>query len=91
MNDSEDKQITKFLEGTKNLKSCEKEPEDCENYHKQEFRKPRNTLLSIVGEFILLATRRLDDLSKKSTDGGQIELLDSKCHIVSIFRWNKVI
>lgn len=59
--------------------------EDSEKYHKLEFRKPRSTLLNMVGEFYTTCTERLLELSKKGPDGKPVEILDSKCHIVSIY------
>lgn len=51
-----------------------------------EYRRPRDVLLSLVGEFMCKATNRLQELNKKNNqDGKMIELLDLKSHIVSIF------
>lgn len=41
-------------------------------------------LLNMVGDFVARCSARLVELNKKSQDGKTIELLDSKCHIVSI-------
>lgn len=50
-----------------------------------EYRRPRDVLLSLVGDFIYRASRRLAELNKKSsTDGKFVELLDIKSHVVSI-------
>lgn len=48
-----------------------------------EYRRPRDVLLSLVGEFVCRATTRLQELNKKSNQEGKIvELLDIKSHIV---------
>lgn len=65
--------------------------EDAENCHKNEFRRPRDTLLNMVGDFVARCSARLIELNKKSQDGKTIELLDSKCHIVSNFLECKII
>ncbi|XP_076295581.1 unc80, NALCN channel complex subunit isoform X10 [Lasioglossum baleicum] len=54
---------------------------DAENCHQNEFRRPRDTLLNMVGDFVARCSARLVELNKKSQDGKVIELLDSKCHI----------
>jgi len=47
-----------------------------------EYRRPRNVLLSVVGEFITRATTRLQELSRKQgSDSKPVELLDAKCHV----------
>lgn len=56
--------------------------DDAESSHKNEFRRPRDTLLNMVGEFVARSSVRLTELNKKSQDGKTIELLDSKCHVV---------
>lgn len=49
-----------------------------------EYRRPRDVLLSLVGDFICRATTRLQELNKKSNQEGKIiELLDIRSHIVS--------
>jgi protein unc-80 len=49
-----------------------------------EYRRPRDVLLSVVGEFITRSSTRLQELSKKQNsigDSKPIELLDIKCHV----------
>lgn len=50
-----------------------------------EYRRPRDTLLKVVSEFLTRSTARLQDLSKKLPDlhqkGSSHELLDVKCHL----------
>ncbi|KAG8225919.1 hypothetical protein J437_LFUL005955 [Ladona fulva] len=49
---------------------------------RNEFRRPRDILLSMVAEFLTKCTARLSELNKKSgQDGKPIELLDSKSHV----------
>lgn len=66
-----------------NKNKYDRENEDSEANHKNEFIRPRDTLLNMVGEFNARCTTRLAELNKKSQDGKNIELLDSKCHVVS--------
>lgn len=50
-----------------------------------EYRRPRDVLLSLVGEFICRATNRFLEINKKNNQEGKvIELLDIRSHIVSI-------
>lgn len=60
---------------------------DCEDSDilRMEFRKPRDTLLNVVAEFLTKCSARLADLSKKIPDlpSKATELLDVKCHLVS--------
>lgn len=60
----------------------DRDNEDADNIHKYEFRRPRDTLLNMVGDFVTRCSARLVELNKKSQDGKTIELLDSKCHVV---------
>lgn len=47
-----------------------------------EYRRPRDVLLSVVGEFISRASTRLGELAKKYPgDAKSVELLDVKCHV----------
>lgn len=51
-----------------------------------EYRRPRDVLLSLVGEFMCRATARLIELNKKNNqEGKSIELLDIRSHIVNSF------
>lgn len=58
--------------------------EETDTGHKNEFLRPRDTLLNMVGEFVARCSVRLVELNKKSQDGKTIEILDSKCHVVSL-------
>ncbi|XP_037944678.1 protein unc-80 homolog isoform X2 [Teleopsis dalmanni] len=47
-----------------------------------EYRRPRDVLLSVVGDFLSKSTTRLQELSKKlPNDSKPTEVLDAKCHI----------
>ncbi|KAK0091968.1 hypothetical protein PV326_002441 [Microctonus aethiopoides] len=72
---------TKYIEHTKTKTLYERDNEDTESSHKNEFRRPRDTLLNMVGEFVARCNVRLVELNKKSQDGKTIEILDSKCHV----------
>ncbi|XP_034179249.1 unc80, NALCN channel complex subunit isoform X3 [Osmia lignaria lignaria] len=72
---------TKYLEHTKVRNIYDRDNEASESCHKNEFRRPRDTLLNMVGDFVARCSARLTELNKKSQDGKTIELLDSKCHI----------
>lgn len=61
----------------------EHNPENPEQL-RAEYRRPRDVLLSLVGDFIRHATVRLDELVKRGIqEGKNFELLDIKSHIVS--------
>ncbi|XP_053975913.1 protein unc-80 homolog [Hylaeus volcanicus] len=72
---------TKYIEHSKVRTFYERDNDDTERCHKNEFRRPRDTLLNMVGDFVARCSARLIELNKKSQDGKMIELLDSKCHI----------
>lgn len=47
-----------------------------------EYRRPRDVLLSVVGDFLLKSTTRLQELAKRlPNDSKPTEVLDAKCHI----------
>ncbi|XP_043521274.1 protein unc-80 homolog isoform X3 [Frieseomelitta varia] len=77
----DDTHTTKYMEHSKVRTFYDRDNDDAENCHKNEFRRPRDTLLNMVGDFVARCTTRLVELNKKSQDGKTIELLDSKCHI----------
>ncbi|XP_076183174.1 unc80, NALCN channel complex subunit isoform X2 [Ptiloglossa arizonensis] len=72
---------TKYMEHSKVRTFYDRDNDDSESCHKNEFRRPRDTLLNMVGDFVARCSARLTELNKKSQDGKMIELLDSKCHI----------
>ncbi|XP_071635615.1 protein unc-80 homolog isoform X3 [Temnothorax longispinosus] len=75
--DFEDDTHTKYMEHSKARHFYDRD----EDFHKNEFRRPRDTLLNMVGDFVARCSARLAELNKKSQDGKTIELLDSKCHV----------
>ncbi|XP_070172138.1 protein unc-80 homolog isoform X4 [Polyergus mexicanus] len=77
----DDTHTTKYIEHSKVRRFYDRDNEDAENFHKNEFRRPRNTLLNMVGDFVARCSTRLIELNKKSQDGKNIELLDTKCHV----------
>lgn len=49
-----------------------------------EYRRPRDVLLSLVGEFMCRATSRLQEIYRRNNQEGKvIELLDVRSHVVS--------
>ncbi|XP_043466068.1 protein unc-80 homolog isoform X3 [Leptopilina heterotoma] len=79
--DFEDETHVKYMEHNKNRSLYERDMDDTDSCHKSEFRRPRDTLLNMVGDFAARCTARLVDLNKKSQDAKTIEILDSKCHV----------
>lgn len=52
---------------------------------RNDFRRPRDVLLSLVTDFVTSCTARLTELNKKyPQDGKVVELLDLRSHLVSI-------
>ena len=81
--DFEDESHSKFMSEHSRAKSMyEHDVEDSEVL-RAEYRRPRDVLLSLVGEFMCRATARLIELNKKNNQEGKtIELLDIRSHIV---------
>ncbi|XP_043793963.1 protein unc-80 homolog isoform X2 [Apis laboriosa] len=80
--DFEDETHTsKYIEHSRVRTFYDRDNDDAESCHKNEFRRPRDTLLNMVGDFVARCSMRLVELNKKSQDGKTIELLDPKCHI----------
>lgn len=53
---------------------------------RDEFRRPRDTLLCLVSDFYSKSSARLVELAKKGgADAKAVELLDMKSHIVSYY------
>ena len=49
-----------------------------------EFRRPRDTFLHVVAEFLTMSSARLNELNRKTGHENKAnELLDTKCHLVS--------
>nr|CAI5820732.1 unnamed protein product [Callosobruchus analis] len=80
--DFEDDSHSKFMSEHSRAKSMyEHEVEDSEVL-RAEYRRPRDVLLSLVGEFLNRASVRLQELYKKNdSDGKVVELLDMRSHI----------
>ncbi|KAG5895326.1 hypothetical protein JTB14_000598 [Gonioctena quinquepunctata] len=80
--DFEDDSHSKFMSEHSRAKSMyEHDVEDSEVL-RAEYRRPRDVLLSLVGEFMCRATSRLQELNKKNIqDGKVVELLDIKSHV----------
>ncbi|XP_056632405.1 protein unc-80 homolog isoform X2 [Diorhabda sublineata] len=80
--DFEDDSHSKFMSEHSRAKSMyEHDVEDSEVL-RAEYRRPRDVLLSLVGEFVCRAATRLQDLNKKNnSDGKVVELLDIKSHV----------
>ncbi|KAJ8932970.1 hypothetical protein NQ314_014301 [Rhamnusium bicolor] len=80
--DFEDDSHSKFMSEHSRAKSMyEHDIEDSEVL-RAEYRRPRDVLLSLVGEFMCRATTRLQELNKKNNqDGKVVELLDIKSHV----------
>ncbi|XP_026299995.1 protein unc-80 homolog isoform X6 [Apis mellifera] len=72
---------SKYIEHSRVRTFYDRDNDDAESCHKNEFRRPRDTLLNMVGDFVARCSTRLVELNKKSQDGKTIELLDPKCHI----------
>uniref|UniRef100_A0A1B0CSU9 Uncharacterized protein n=2 Tax=Lutzomyia longipalpis TaxID=7200 RepID=A0A1B0CSU9_LUTLO len=78
--DFEDESHSKYVSDVGRMKIMDT-AEDSELV-RAEYRRPRDVLLSVVGEFISRATTRLQELSKKQgADTKPVELLDVKCHV----------
>ncbi|RZF41260.1 hypothetical protein LSTR_LSTR010488, partial [Laodelphax striatellus] len=80
--DLEDESHSKFLSERSRTKiHYERDMEDSEVL-RNEFRRPRDILLSLVADFMTKTTARLIELNKKfPQDSRQIELLDLRAHI----------
>ncbi|KAJ8665380.1 hypothetical protein QAD02_007042, partial [Eretmocerus hayati] len=76
----EEAQMGKHSDNTKS-KPHERESDDNDAGYKNEFIRPRDTLLNMVGDFVARCSARLVELNKKAPDAKPVEILDSKCHI----------
>lgn len=78
--DFEEESHSKYVSDMARTKNYDT-PEDSE-LMRLKFRRPRDVLLSVVGEFMTRASTRMTELAKKqSMDSKNVELLDIKCHI----------
>jgi protein unc-80 len=79
--DFEDESHSKYVSDVGRAKNMPETAEDSELV-RTEYRRARDVLLSLVGEFLNRATLRLQELARKpGADSKYVELLDSKCHI----------
>ncbi|KAF7271721.1 hypothetical protein GWI33_015431 [Rhynchophorus ferrugineus] len=79
--DFEDDSHSKFMSEHNRTKSMyEHDTEDSEIL-RAEYRRPRDVLLSLVGEFVLKVNERIADITKKDGDGKIIEVLDCRSHV----------
>ena len=79
--DFEDESHSKYVSDVGRAKNMPETAEDSELV-RTEYRRARDVLLSLVGEFLNRATTRLQELSRKpGADSKYVELLDVKCHI----------
>ncbi|KAL5280592.1 unc-80 family protein [Megaselia abdita] len=69
---------SKYVSDTRNKVMIE--GEDSEMI-RSEYRRPRDVLLSVVGDFLSKGTTRLQEINKKLSDVKVVELVDAKCHI----------
>ncbi|KAL1497693.1 hypothetical protein ABEB36_008611 [Hypothenemus hampei] len=79
--DFEDDSHSKFITDHNRAKSMyEHDTEDSEIL-RAEYRRPRDVLLSLVGEFIFKITDRIAEISKKDGEGKIIDILDCRSHV----------
>lgn len=80
--DFEDESHSKYVSDIGRTKKMNNESAEDSEMIRTEFRRPRDVLLSVVGEFISRGQQRLNELTRKqSADSKNVELLDLKCHI----------
>lgn len=80
--DFEDESHSKYVSDVGRTKKMMNESAEDSEMIRSEYRRPRDVLLSVVGEFISRAQQRLNELTRKqSADAKNMELLDLKCHI----------
>lgn len=79
--DFEDESHSKYVSDAGRAKNMPEIAEDSEMV-RTEYRRARDVLLSLVGEFLNRAQTRLQELARKpGADQKYVELLDVKCHI----------
>ncbi|KAK4883609.1 hypothetical protein RN001_006928 [Aquatica leii] len=80
--DFEEESHSKFMSEHSRAKTIyEHDVEDSEVL-RAEYRRPRDVLLSLVGDFICRATARIQELNKRTNQEGKlIELLDIRSHV----------
>ncbi|XP_055584997.1 protein unc-80 homolog [Uranotaenia lowii] len=79
--DFEEESHSKYVSDISRTKILNESVEDSETI-RAEYRRPRDVLLSVVGEFITRSTTRLNELSRKQgAENKSVELFDVKCHV----------
>ncbi|XP_055525794.1 protein unc-80 homolog isoform X1 [Wyeomyia smithii] len=78
--DFDEESHSKYVSDVGRTKIINESVEDSETI-RAEFRRPRDVLLSVVGEFITRASTRLNEIARKQGEGKPVELLDVKCHV----------
>ncbi|XP_041761318.1 protein unc-80 homolog isoform X1 [Anopheles merus] len=77
--DYDDESHAKYVSDIGRSKMLNESVDDSETI--REYRRPRDVLLSVVGEFIIQASTRLAELARKQGEPKPMELLDVKCHV----------
>ncbi|XP_052902471.1 protein unc-80 homolog [Anopheles moucheti] len=77
--DYDDESHAKYVSDIGRSKMLNESVDDSETI--REYRRPRDVLLSVVGEFIISASTRLAELARKQGEPKPMELLDVKCHV----------
>lgn len=78
--DFEEESHSKYISDIGRTKNTMEISEDTE-LSRTEYRRSRDVLLSLVGDFITRAMTRLQELARKHGDAKAVEILDVKCHI----------
>ncbi|XP_030758641.1 protein unc-80 homolog isoform X4 [Sitophilus oryzae] len=79
--DFEDDSHSKFMSEHNRTKSMYENDTENSEVQRAEYRRPRDVLLSLVGEFVLKVNERIAEIMKKDTDGKTIEVLDCRSHV----------
>lgn len=85
---ADDDSHSKYMsDHSRNKSAYDRDMQDSEVI-RDEFRRPRDTLLSLVSDFYSKSSARLMELAKKGgAEAKPVELLDSKSHVVSTVDW----
>ena len=66
--------------GLNSVTNQNEEPEEVE-YKLEKHCQPRNSLLSLISEFVVKCSAKLTEINKKDRQDKSVELLDSKCYM----------
>ncbi|XP_050101355.1 protein unc-80 homolog isoform X2 [Anopheles aquasalis] len=77
--DYDDESHAKYVSDIGRTKMLNDSVDDSETI--REYRRPRDVLLSVVGDFMIQASTRLAELARKQGEPKPTELLDVKCHV----------